>query len=199
MKLSRKNKKGRDPVSAVSRAFLRDGPFLKKFVSRFITNHHDIEDVAQEAYMRAFAAEQKKDGEVEEPRAFLFKIARNVAISRLRKKSEQITGYIEDLSVPLVIEEADPEKELQANQHINVYCEAIARLPKNCREAFLLRKVHGMKHKDIAKQMNVSLSSVEKYLKRAFVETRAYLREMEGETSDASEESIAKNDAEIAK
>jgi len=179
----KKNKKNKsDSLSIVTKAFLADHDFIKKFLSQFFSSQHDIEDVAQEAYLRAFAAEQKKDGDIEQPRAFLFRIAKNIAVDRLRRKSRQITDYIEDLSVPVVIEDGtDPEREMEGRQSLGIYCEAVASLPDKCRQVFLLRKVHGLKHKEIADRLSISVSSVEKHLRRGMAETRAHLRQQDGE------------------
>ena len=65
-------KKNRRPLSAVTGAFLENYVFLKRFLARFFQDNRDIEDVAQEAYLRAYVAEQKR--EIEQPKAFLFRI-----------------------------------------------------------------------------------------------------------------------------
>ena len=67
---------------------------LKRFIGRYLNNAQDIEDVTQEAFLRAYKAERSTD--VRQPKSFLFRIAKNVAISQLRTKSRQITDYIED-------------------------------------------------------------------------------------------------------
>ncbi len=177
---SRKDKKpkSKQALSVVTSAFINDSAFIKRYLSRFLSSQHDIEDVAQEAYLRAFVAEKKKDGEIEHPRAFLFRIAKNLAISRLRRKSYQITDYIEDLGVSVVIEDGtDPERELAAQQSLGLYCEAVASLPEKTRQIFLLRKMHGLKHKEIAQRMSLSVSSIEKHLQKARTGTSAFLRE----------------------
>ncbi len=46
----------RRPLSAVSVAFLENHAFLKRFLTRFFSDRQDIEDVAQEAYLRAYVA-----------------------------------------------------------------------------------------------------------------------------------------------
>ena len=51
----------RRTMSAVSTAFLENYDFLKRFLARFFSASQDIEDVAQEAYLRAYVAEQQKD------------------------------------------------------------------------------------------------------------------------------------------
>ncbi len=77
------NTHNRRPLSAVSAAFLVNHDFLKRFLARFFSDYQDIEDVAQEAYLRAYVAEQQK--EIEQPKAYLFRIARNLALTQLKK------------------------------------------------------------------------------------------------------------------
>ena len=84
----------RRPLSAVSAAFLENHAFLKRFLARFFLDRQDIEDVAQETYLRAYVAEQQKD--IEQPKAYLFRIAKNIALTELTKKSKKITDYLEE-------------------------------------------------------------------------------------------------------
>lgn len=165
-------------LSAVSAAFVANIDFLKRFLARFFSDRQDIEDVAQEAFLRAYVAEQKKD--IEQPKAFLFRIARNLALTQLTRKSRQITDYIEDFADPTVIESGETvDGEVEALESFGLYCEAVAALPEKCRQVFLLRKVHGLTHKEIAERMSMSVSSVEKYLRRGILECRAYVLERE--------------------
>src|ERR671910_300581 len=92
------------PLSAVTAAFVECNSFLKKYLSGFLPAQPDIEDVAQEAYLRAYIAEQRDT--IDQPRAFLFRIAKNLALTKLSKKSRQITDYIEEASATVVMETA---------------------------------------------------------------------------------------------
>ncbi len=169
----------RRTMSAVSTAFLENHEFLKRFLGRFFSASQDIEDVAQEAYLRAYVAEQQK--EIEQPKAYLFRIAKNLALTKLTKKSEKITDYIEECSASVVIEYgAAADSEVEAQESLGLYCDAVAALPEKCRQVFLLRKVHGLAHKEIAERMSLSVSSVEKYLLRGILECRAFMLEYEG-------------------
>ena len=181
--------KAKDPgdsgrrVASVSATFVEHNLFLKRFLARYFTSAQDIEDVAQEAYLRAFAAEQKKH--IERPKAFLFRIARNIALNELTRKSRQITDSIEDVSASVVINvEVSAEEESDADERIGIYCEAVAALPEKCRQVFLLRKVHGLAHKEIASRMSLSVSSVEKYLRQGVLTCRALIDEKERKPSD---------------
>ena len=169
--------------TAVTSAFLLHRKFLHKFLTRFFYEEQDIEDVTQETFLRAYAAEQKKAKGIEHPKAYLFRIARNIALTRLTNKSKQITSYIEDLSDSTVISsEVNAEDEAEAQETLGIYCEAVASLSEKCRQVFLLRKVHGLSHKEIAEHMSLSVSSVEKYLRTGILTCREYLREREAET-----------------
>ena len=168
----------RRTLSAVSAAFLENHAFLKRFLARFFSDSQDIEDVAQEAFLRAYVAEQQK--EIEQPRAYLFRIARNLALTKLTKKSEKITDYLEESGASVVIEcGAAADSEVEAQESLGLYCEAVAALPEKCRQVFLLRKVHGLAHKEIAERMSLSVSSVEKYLFRGVLECRTFVQEHE--------------------
>ena len=136
---------------------------LKRFIGRYLNNAQDIEDVSQEAFLRAFKAE--KTTEVLQPKSFLFRIAKNVAISQLRSKSRQITDYIEDQPVgDVLVSEWSTEDEVMAQQKLGIHCEAVAALPPKCRRVYLMRKVYGMPHKEIAERLGIATSTVEKHL-----------------------------------
>ena len=167
------------PQSAITAAFLECNVFLKKFLAGFLCVPQDIEDVAQETYLRAYICEQREF--IEQPRPFLFRVAKNLALTRLSRKSRLITDYIEEAGASALIEtEAGTDQELEAQQCLRLYCEAIALLPEKCRQAFVLRKVHGLSHKEIGERMNLSMSSVEKYLRQGILACQVYLRDREG-------------------
>ena len=173
---------GRSPITA---AFLECSIFLKRFLASFLKSPQDIEDVVQETYLRAYVAEQRET--IEQPKAFLFRIAKNLALTKLTKKSRQITDYIEEAGTTVVLDTAaGSDEELEAQQCLDLYCEAVAQLPEKCRLVFLYRKVHGLSHRDISERMGLSVSSVEKYLRQGILACQQHL--LEHETAPATSE-----------
>lgn len=169
-------KSKRRTLSMVSVAYIENNLFLKKYLTRFFSSQQDIEDVVQEAYLRAYVAEQKKG--IEHPKAFLFRVAKNVALTKLTRKSKQITDYLEELASPVVLSsEASSDEELEADELLGVYCEAVATLSDKCREVYLLRKVHGLTHKEIAERMSLTTSSIEKYLRHGVLTCDLFVTE----------------------
>jgi RNA polymerase sigma factor (sigma-70 family) len=174
----------RRPLSAVSAAFVEHNTFIKKFLSRYFSTEQDIEDVAQEAFLRAYVAEQKKD--IEQPKRYLFQIAKNVALTKLTRKLDLATDYIEDLGVVVVKQTAaSADIEVEAQQTLGLYCEAVAALTEKCRQVYLLRKVHGLAHKEIAERLSLSVSSVEKYLFKGILACDQYVHEHEGRVPES--------------
>ena len=160
--------------SVLTRIFMENSPILHHFLRRFLHRPQDIEDVVQETYLKAYAAEQET--EITHPKAYLFSIAKNIALGELLKKSSQITSYIEecksDLPIPTTVA---LEAELEAKQSLGIYCEAIATLPEKCRRVFLLRRVHGLKQREIAESLGISVRMVEKHLRVGTLKCREYV------------------------
>lgn len=165
-----------DRLSPVSAAFVKNRDFLARYLRRYFARQQDIEDVVQETFLRAYLSEQRN--EIVHPKGFLFQIARNVALTELTRKSRQITDYLEESGIPVVAgTEASVDKEVEAQEMLGLYCEAIASLSDKCREVFLLRKVQGLRHKEIAERMSLSLSSVAKYLRQGALACEAISRQ----------------------
>ncbi len=114
---------------------------------------------------------------LDHPKSFLFRIAKNVAISQLRLKSRQITDFIEDVSGPdLLRDEWTLEEDLMAHERLAAHCDAVASLAPQCRRVYILRKVHGMTHKEIAERLNISKKTVEKHLYKGIAACDHYMQ-----------------------
>lgn len=172
--------------SAVLATFLKHELFLKKFLARFLHRSQDVDDAAQEAFLKAYKAE--KTQEIRSPKSFLFQIAKNIALQELTKKSKMITDYIEDLSDSAISWEGRTlEDTLSAEQRYGIFCQAAATLPPQCRRAFLLRKVYGLTQKEIAHKMGISISTVEKHHTTGLKRCSEMMRKL-GDTEQGSDQ-----------
>ena len=162
-------------MMTIAQVFIDNSDFLKRFLMKYLKSEQAIEDIVQEVYIKAHNAELNK--EIEYPKAFLFTIAKNLALNEISKKSNQRTVYLEDCSSDDYEHiGACLEQEVDADKSVEVYLKAIADLPEKCRKIFLMRKVHGLKHQTIANELDISVSSVEKHLKTAMLSCRDYLK-----------------------
>ena len=177
---------GRNVNSGIYDAYTRHQAALKRYISRFLPNSYDIEDVSQETFLRAFTTEKSR--EIEQPKSFLFRIAKHVALTQLTQKSRQITDYLEDFDESEVLLTEDTvEDELIARETLGIHCEAVAGLPPQCRRVYLMRKVYGMSHKEIAGQLGIAVSTVEKHLIKGVEQCDRYVREKTNNISLSTE------------
>lgn len=179
--MRRKRTKSR-PIATtpIEAAFFAIRSQLARYVARLVTNAMDVEDILQETYLKARRGEE--NGHVRNPRGYLFAVARSVALNDLARKSRSIVEYIDDAAA-LEVESNEPsvEEQIASHQRFEVFCDAVATLPAQCRRAFVLRKVFGYSQKEIAKEMGISESTVEKHLIKGLQRCRAYMRESEAE------------------
>ena len=162
-----------DPESVITKPRTRSA--LRRFVKRFFADDHDVEDVVQEATITTYLASKAQTIGSEE--AYLYGTARNIALARLRAQTKKIFQQIEDIeeSEHLYNGAGSPEEQVSADQQLRVHLDAVAQLPEKCQRAYVLRKVHGLTHKEIAQRMNISVSTVEKHLIKAFERCQNYI------------------------
>ena len=173
-----KNRPGKQGTSVLN-AFQNHQLALRRFISRFVQRTQDIDDVAQEAFLRAYRAEKSRP--IEQPKSFLFRIAHNIAITELTKKSSQIIDYIADIDESAVVWlEGSLEEQVMAEETIAIHCEAVAHLPAQCRRVFLMRKVHGMSHKEISVELGISISTVEKHMSKGVRDCANFIEQRTG-------------------
>ncbi|PHR60673.1 MAG: RNA polymerase subunit sigma-70 [Robiginitomaculum sp.] len=176
--MSKSNASKEDTVvaSIIVKVFLKQEAKLKSFISRFVYRPQDVEDISQEVFIRAFKAEKTTD--ILKPEAFLFRIARNVAFNELKKKSNTMTDYIEDNSFyDVVSQEKHVDAKYEDQEQLRYFSHAVAELPARCQRVFIMSKVYGFTHKEIAIQLDISVSTVEKHVATGLIRCRHKMKE----------------------
>ncbi len=164
-------------VDALSRAHRRS---LERFLASKLDNPEDAADVAQEAFLRI--QRLRSPQQLDNPRAFLFQVAANLAVDELRRRTlrqrflkSELRRSPGEAPAPPDSGGLAPEEILDARERLRQVYAAIDSLPDKCRQAFLLHRNAGLSYADIARELGVSVSSVEKYILRALKHCRAAL------------------------
>lgn len=148
---------------------------LLRYVSRFIHQPQDIEDIVHETFLRTYAAGLSI--QIQAPRAFLFKTAKNLALKHLDRSSVKLTDYVGDLeALEVSMDGPSTEARVESQERFIAFCRAVRTLPLQCRRAFILRKVYGLSHKEVAEQLDISVSTVEKHLALGIIKCSQYMR-----------------------
>jgi RNA polymerase sigma-70 factor (ECF subfamily) len=135
---------------------------LLKYVKRILTCAEDAEDVVQETCVRLMRVRDLWRGE-REVRAFLFKIATNLARDELRRRKTRCHGmHLPYDSLDLVGEDQQPDEIVDRFNAMEVIARAITSLPPRYREVFALHVDGEMSYRAIARQLGISTKTVER-------------------------------------
>jgi RNA polymerase sigma factor (sigma-70 family) len=138
----------------------------------------DIEDIVQEAIMRVLRAHA--NGEVRAPKAFLFATARNLVVGGVRKSIRQGQFSLADLDELALVEEGEVGSSAAARaEELEFMAHAIQSLPTRCRQVITLRKIYGMSQDLIAKELGISVSTVESQVVIGMRKLEAFFAELE--------------------
>ena len=158
-----KKHQSKDRSRSITEAFIKHETFLKRFISRFLSRPQDIEDVVQDTYLKAFSAEKKQ--QIQQPKAFLFRVARNAALTQLTKKSRQVMSYVEDYDgLEIINDEVTVERPCHGPGKTRHVLPVSPGNDPKCRRVFLMAKVYGMSYKEISAELGIGPSAVEKHV-----------------------------------
>ncbi|MEX5586448.1 sigma-70 family RNA polymerase sigma factor [Pseudomonas urmiensis] len=150
---------------------------LVSFLSARLGNRQAAEDVIHDAYLRVL--ERNEPEQIENPRAFLYRTAMNLVIDRHRRHLVRKAEPLEVLDLDERWHSPAPSQSMQLNQRLALMQRALDELSAPCRESFLLRKLDGMSHQQIAEHLGISRSLVEKHIVNAMKHCRVRMRQWE--------------------
>jgi RNA polymerase sigma factor (sigma-70 family) len=140
---------------------------------RMVHRREEVEDLTQEAFIKAFASLKNFNGEYAFS-TWLLRIAQNNCIDNIRKKKLQtfsIDKPIESKDGEITFELPDttyePDKVLIANQRANMIEEAIKSLPPKYRMVITMRHSEEKNYQEIADELGVPIGTVKAHIFRA--------------------------------
>jgi RNA polymerase sigma factor (sigma-70 family) len=144
-----------------------------KLINRMVRNREEVEDLTQEAFIKAFTSLAGFDEEYAFS-TWLYKIASNNSIDYIRKKKLQtfsidkpIESDDSDYSFELPDTELKPDQELIAAQRKKMLEEAMNSLPPKYRQVIMMRHVDEREYQEIAKALKLPLGTVKAHIFRA--------------------------------
>jgi RNA polymerase sigma factor (sigma-70 family) len=167
----------RTPIhaSALAKLFLENNRSLCAYLRIRVASQHEAEDIAQEAYARLLQHHQPHA--ISFLRAYLFKVAANIASDRARQRRLHLR--IDLAHSEEQIEIAGPDQQLQAAEQLSLLSQALSELPEKYRRAFLLCRIQEWDTNQIAADLAVGERMARNYVSR----TARYCRlRLEGTT-----------------
>ncbi len=165
------------PSQAVVSMFMELRPVLRLFLINRLKGEADAEDVLQEVYLRL--SEIKIEDCIKDERAFLFKMARNLAIDFQRRKAVRRAQPLDDKAI-FEVPSATPSPEVQAisREWYARFSDAIDEMPTKRKQVFVLHKMRQLSYREIADKMGISTKMVEKHMTQALSHCRKRLSDV---------------------
>lgn len=152
--------------SGLKATFLAQREQLMRLLSARLGNRDEAEDVMQDMWLRLA---RLPTGPVAEPGAYLFRMAANLATDRrvsAARRSARDNAWA--AMQPDSAEYPDGEQQLVAKDELGQVERILDEMPDRMRQALVLFRLEGKSHKLIAQQLGISVSGVEKLLRRGY-------------------------------
>lgn len=160
-------------------------PKLVRFSREYVVSTEDAENIVQDIFMYLWEHRDMLES-LTNPNAFLFTLTKNRCIDfyrhkvRTESKKESLDALSErELKLKMEALQQFDENMFTVDDIDVLLNKAIAHLPEKCRQVFILSRMEGMKHEEIATQLNISVNTVQNHivvaLRKLKVELKDYL------------------------
>lgn len=159
-----------DPQALIA-VYLRKRADLVRFFAKRTGSSAAAEDIVQDLYLKISAGPPPED--LRSPEAYLYRIGSNLMLDRLKSQRrqgarEEDWGRVQAGEGPEGVAEEPPADEaVAARQRLQLLVKALEDLPPQVATAFRRHKFDGLTHGEVAAEMGVSRSAVEKYIMTA--------------------------------
>lgn len=161
---------------------------LHRFISKKMKQHDEAEDVVQETFVRLSNKEStaaKGLAAADSPVAYLYRIASNLAIDRLRQQKAHCDEG-DKLPIDDSIQSPQPtlSHQIVSSEQLLQLEVAVGNLPMKCRQVFVLHKFRQMKYREVARHLDISVSAVEKHMMKALTRLQEELESIDYESQE---------------
>jgi RNA polymerase sigma-70 factor (ECF subfamily) len=144
---------------------LADYSCIDRRLTRRLGSADLASDVLQETFLRLEGMSEIEP--VRSPKAYLFRIALNIANDCRRAESRRLTADEVDCLLDIPDDRPDPAREIEDRSEVNLLKRAIAELPERRRYVLTLSRIEGLPNREIAERLGVTKRTIEIDLKQA--------------------------------
>jgi RNA polymerase sigma-70 factor (ECF subfamily) len=152
---------------------VRHQRMLAQVISRYVKSPQQIEDVTQEAFIKAYRGIMSFRGDSKFS-TWLYRIGVNAALSFLAAERSRIPLYEPSINpntnepiIPQIVDNESPERLLATQQIGETVSSVLEKLPEELRTAITLREIDGLSYEEIANVMDCPIGTVRSRIFRA--------------------------------
>lgn len=133
---------------------------LRQFAYSILKSNEEAEELVSDLFIRIW---EKRDqlGIIEAPLLYFYTTAKNLAFNRISKQKRQQSLSPEEWLVQLNSVYFDPEQLMMTEEMMRQIRQAVNDLPPRCRIIFKLIKEDGLKYREVAELLHLSVKTVE--------------------------------------
>jgi len=171
-------------VEEIKSVYLAQRANLQRFLAARLRDNALAEDLVQELWIKLDRLDDELS--IDNLESYLFTMASRLSLDHIRKRQrrtardEKWTGENTEMTGSFATSsEDDGETRLLRAENIALVHKAITQLTPKVRQAFELHRLKGLSHKQVAGELGISVSTVEKHIIRAMRDLTAILKETE--------------------
>lgn len=145
-------------------------------VKRMLNDEDEAWDASQEVFIKLYDSLRRFRGDAN-IYTYIYRIATNVAISFLRKRKVRALVRLDDVINTMVSHEDEPERDSDKTELKKLVADAVASLPAQQRQVFVLRFYEELSYEEISRILNRSLGALKANYFHAMKKIGEYLKD----------------------
>ena len=153
-------------TDTIQNLYSQYGEELKCYINKRLNSKDAATDLTHETFVRLLS--RSPAIQLENPRAYLYRIAHNLVVDYLRQENRRKTEAVSnDRLVTIPDGQPSPEQSVGARNDMAMVRAAILEMPERTRHVFVLARIEGLTYREVSKRLHISESSVQKHLAKA--------------------------------
>jgi len=149
-----------DDYVSYNHLFTRYYTRLCQYVYSLLMNKNDTEDVVQELFLLLWS-HRKKIGIRENVSGYLFRMAKNMALNSIKSKANYQHHLESQKAISMTFYE---DNKVETDEFRTALFDCIDRLPVRSKEVLVLHRIKGLKQKEIAEHLSISVKTIKNQL-----------------------------------
>jgi len=149
---------------------------IYRFILMRVRSNEEAQDLTNEVFLKIWQYISTNDSDIDNVRAFLYRMARNIVIDGYRKSGKEVLALDDDMIESLPDESIDLEGEIEKEDELKSVLSVVDKLPDHQRELILMKYVQDLSVKEIAQVLEKSRGAVRVSLHRAVKKLKTLLK-----------------------
>lgn len=165
---------GRFMQPDLSLVFSTHGNALRSYLQHRLGDGHTASDLVQDAFLNVL---ERPDTRIHDIRAYLYAIARNLLLNHRKQEARRRTETrAPEAFTQMAADQPSPEDVVDSRLQLERLHALVRELPLRTQEVFVLNRIEGLTHAQVARQLRLSESAVQKHLALAIAHMTRRLR-----------------------